>query len=231
LWTPVGGGASFKAIYLKKFHNLNYSSYLASMGIVNIIHILVNSLVAMILLLFIGKRIALTLFAISSIFLAGTSYFLLFGHSRNSFGHKLPGYPKVIFEEWGKIRRDHATVVKLILLSFFILLLSTVTIYFSFRAFSVEASLRASGTIAAFTTITGLLNLVPGNLGIREAVIITIARIYGIEVNESIHAATLGRLIQTIWTFILASSFRYNFSRKTADTLTRSSQRKGSSED
>jgi hypothetical protein len=42
----------------------------------------------------------MTLFAISSIFFAGSSSFLLFRHARNSYAHKLPKYLKAIFEEW-----------------------------------------------------------------------------------------------------------------------------------
>ena len=130
-----------------------------------------------------------------------------------------------------KIKEDRGTITKLACLSLFVFAATSLSIYLSFRAFSVDISVRAGGTIAACTTITGLLNIVPGNWGIREALFIIISSTYGIEINESVHAAALGRLIQIIWTFILASFSRYDFSRITAHTLTRSSQKKESSED
>ncbi len=219
LWTPVGGGASFKAIYLKKFYNLNYSSYIASMGIVNVIHILVNSLGAMILLLFTGKRIAMFLFLTAGLCSLGTLSFFLAGHKMGKYLIPLIRYFKNIFEAWEDIRRDRVTIMKLITLSFFIFLLSTIGIYFLFRAFSSDLSLPASGTIAAFTAITGVINLIPGNFGIREAVIIMISGIYGIQVNESIHAAALGRILSVIWTFLLAPLFKCNISEKKGKVL------------
>jgi hypothetical protein len=39
-------------------------------------------------------------------------------------------------------------------------------------------------TIAAFTTIKGLMNLIPGNFEIRKAIIIAISSMSGIEINE-----------------------------------------------
>lgn len=48
-------------------------------------------------------------------------------------------------------------------------------IYFSFRVFSVDLSLITGSVIAAITTIAGAVKLIPGNLGVKEAIITAIA--------------------------------------------------------
>ena len=227
LLLPFGGGMSFKAIYLKKLLKLRYSSFIASMAIANIIKIMIFALAAVILVIPLGGILS----AVSIITFSASSLFLLLGHKLKKLDITSAGHVIKVVNEWQKIKGDRRTITKLVCLSLFFFAATSFSIYLSFRAFSVDIPLRAGGTIAAFTTITGLLNLVPGNLGIREALFIAISRTYGIDINESVHAAALGRLVQIIWTFILASSFKYNFSRKTADTLTRSFQRKGRSED
>ncbi|RPI37579.1 MAG: UPF0104 family protein [Nitrospiraceae bacterium] len=227
LLMPFGGAMSFKAIYLKKILKMRYSSFIASMAIANIIKIMIFALAAVILVMPLGGVLS----AVSITTFSASLLFLLLGHKLKKLDITSSGHVRKIIDEWQLFKEDRSTIANLIYLSLVFFAVTSLSIYVSFRAFSVDIPLRAGGTIAAFTTITGLLNLVPGNLGIREALFIIISRSYGIEINESAHAAALGRLVQIIWTFILASSFRYNFSRKTADTLTRASQRKGLSED
>lgn len=227
LLLPFGGGASFKAVYLKKLLKLRYSSFIASMAIANIIKIMIFALAAVFLVMPLGGALS----AVSILTFSASLLFLLLGHKLKKLDITSAGYAKKVIDEWQKIKEDRGTITKLACLSLFVFAATSLSIYLSFRAFSVDISVRAGGTIAAFTTITGLLNLVPGNLGIREALFIIISRAYGIELNESVHAAALGRLMQIIWTFILASSFRYNLSRKTDHITTSSSQRRESSED
>jgi uncharacterized membrane protein YbhN (UPF0104 family) len=227
LLLPFGGGASFKAVYLKKLLKLRYSSFIASMAIANIIKIMIFALAAVFLVMPLGGVLS----AVSIVTFSASLLFILLGHKLKKLDITSAGYAKKVIDEWQKIKKDRGTITKLVCLSLFVFAVTSLSVYLSFRAFSVDISVRAGGTIAAFTTITGLLNLVPGNLGIREALFIMISRAYGIELNESVHAAALGRLMQIIWTFILASFFRYNFSRKTDHITTSSSQGKESSED
>ena len=214
LWTPIGAGASFKAIYLKKIHALTYSAYIASMGIANVLHFLVNSLVAIALLLYSGQRMAVPLFPIAAACFVASSSFLLFGHKMRACAVRVTRYFRAVFEEWEEMRKDRKAVIQLIILSFLMVLVMTFVNYFLFRAFSAEISVPASATIAVFSRMAGVMNLVPGNLGITEGVVIAISHGYGIGVNESVHAALMGRILSTAWTFILAPFFRYGFPKK-----------------
>jgi uncharacterized membrane protein YbhN (UPF0104 family) len=205
-------GASFKAIYLNKYHNFNYSSFIASMGVTNILHLMVNSVCALILIGIAGKSILLFLVT-GTIFTCSLLFFLL-GHKLSKLDFVPFRYLENIICEWQGIRKDAKTLTKLFFLSTFNLAITGFIIYLSFIAFSINVSPVTSWTIAALTTITGVMNLVPGNFGIREAIIIAISSMSDIGINEGVHAAALGRILSIFWTLVLIPLFSYNFLRK-----------------
>lgn len=83
LWLPSGGGASVKALYLKRFHNLSYSSFAALTGIANVTRFMVFSFFALVLSGLFGKAPALLFAIFASIFL-GTLLVLLLDHRISS---------------------------------------------------------------------------------------------------------------------------------------------------
>jgi uncharacterized protein (TIRG00374 family) len=158
-----------------------------------------------------GKSILL--FSVAGIIFAGSLLFFLLGHklSRLDFMHFQ--YLKNIIFEWESIRKDVKTLTNIIFLSTFMLTINGLIIYLSFAAFSINVSFVTSWTIATLTTMTGVMNLVPGNIGIREAIIIAISGMSGISINEGAHAAVLGRILLIFWTFLLVPFFSYHFFR------------------
>ena len=211
LWLPFAAGASVKAIYLKKIHNLDYSSFIALTAVMNIIKFMVNSLFACILLLVTIRSAPLFLFAISFFIFAATFVFILLAHRISSRFLPSWDFVKKVEEEWRDIRKNRAAVVKLILVSCFLFLFSSAQVYVAFRAFSFDLSFLTGGIISAFTTITGAIALIPGNFGIREAIIVSISGIDGMGVNEGIHAAALIRITGIVWTLLLSSFSWYKF--------------------
>ncbi|MGB7947534.1 MAG: lysylphosphatidylglycerol synthase transmembrane domain-containing protein [Candidatus Binatia bacterium] len=208
-----GAGASVKGVYLKKFHDLKYSSFIAATGIAVIIKLLVGGLFALALLLFSGQA-TLFLLLIASAIVAGTLGFLL-------IGHKLPqGFLfswsrlSALVQEWRSIRANHKLIAKLVVLSVVLFAIYTLEIYFAFDAFASNASLAASGIIAVFDGLSGALKLIPGNLGVKEAVFATISVAYGLTVNEALHAALLHRVIRTAVSLVLAPGFVYPLIRQ-----------------
>lgn len=214
LWLPAGGGTSLKAIYLKKIHNLQYSSFVASAAITNIIKLMVNSLFALVLLFFVRAKVPVLLFWVVFFFLLSTVIVLLLAHRLRK--DHLPSLRIVqnIGKEWSKFRKDHETLIKLTGINCVIFLIGGLQVYLSFSAFSVHISLATSGVIAALAIITRTINLIPGNFGIRELIIVTLSGLEGIKVNEGLHAAALSRIIEIALTLILAPGFFYNLSKK-----------------
>lgn len=215
LLLPLGGGASIKAVYLKKFHNLQYNSFIASTAIASIIRLMITGLFAAALLLSVGRQDGMFLLAVSGAVFFGTLAFLLLVHRIKKHYFPSLGYLKTIIEEWQMIRADHKLIKRLILLNCLVFIISSLEIYVSFRVFSINASLVSSGVISAFTTFSGVLRLIPANLGIKEAVFVAISGIYGIGINEGLHAAVLHRIIGMVLTLVFAPLFAHNLLQKT----------------
>jgi len=68
LFLPSGGGASLKAVYLKKCHDLRYSSFVALTGIATILKLMVFAMFSIALLL-LSRRTELLLFLVSGLFI------------------------------------------------------------------------------------------------------------------------------------------------------------------
>ncbi|MEW6600308.1 MAG: lysylphosphatidylglycerol synthase transmembrane domain-containing protein [Nitrospirota bacterium] len=216
LWLPTGGGTSLKAIYLKRIHNLKYSSFVASAAITNVIKLSVNSLLAFILLWAVKTKAPMLLFWTIFFFFLGTVIVLIFAHRVKQ--DYLPALRVLqnMGEEWRKFRKDHETLMKLIGINCGIFMTAGLQVYFAFSAFSVHISLVTSGLIAALSIITRTINLIPGNWGVRELIVVALSGLDGITVNEGLHAAALSRIIEVALTLILAPGFFYNLSKEKA---------------
>lgn len=64
------------------------------------------------------------------------------------------------------------------------------------------------------STITATLNLLPGNLGIRELVFATFSKLDSVGINEGLHAAALSRVIATVGTLLLMPGLAYGLAAK-----------------
>jgi len=208
LLIPVVGGTSFKAVYLKKIHDLRYSSFVASVAIASLLRLLISGLLGTVLLMATDRK-ALVLLPISALVLLGTGLFLL-------FGHRLPDrlvsfWPTLVrvLQEWRKIRTDQALILRLVLFNALIFFLSSLSTLVSFQAFSLNISVAGSGVINAFATISRAPNLIPGNFGLKEALYIFIAGVEGITVNQALHAAIIHRILGMSSTLLLAPFFAH----------------------
>lgn len=203
LVVPVAGGAPVKAVYLNRLHGLSYTAFVALMTVSNIVKILVGSLYALLLLLPLGAR-GEGLILLSSGLLAAALVFLLVMHRVP--GRVLAFWPWAarLAAEWRALRSNGRLFRLLTLLSILVFLLSSLDVYVSFRAFSVAVSPLACGAITAFSTLAAIPNLVPGNLGVRELIFVTLARLYGTGLNGGLHAVALNRFAGMLVTLALA---------------------------
>ncbi len=214
LWLPSGGGTSVKALYLKKLHNLPYSSFIALTGIANIIKFMVNSLLAIPLLVVLGGRAALFLLPLFAAVLVGAFSLLFLSHRFRGHHFRSLDFMRNVLEEWHNVRKDRKMLKKLISVNCVIFVLTSAQIYVSFRAFSLNLSPMAGGVIAALIIISGVIRLIPGNFGVKEAIIIAVSGSAGIGVNGGLHAAALSRLVGLILTLLLAPLFAVGFHKK-----------------
>ena len=215
LFLPFPSGASLKALYLKKIFGLQYSSFVASMAAATLIKLAVFSFFS-ILLLFPLRGHTIHLFVIVGVVFIGTVAFLLFGYTIHWPYFSSTNPVATIMKEWGKIRMDLKMISRLIMLSCLIFVTSSLSIYFSFKTFSIHTSIFSCGVILTLTAFTSALRLVPADLGLKEVIFVGISSIVGVGLNEGFHAAVFHRIIGIVFTLLLAPGFAYNLFRKSS---------------
>lgn len=204
LVVPVAGGAPVKAVYLNRVYGLPYTAFVALMTVANIMKLLVGSLYALLLLLPVGSRAA-PLISLAAALLTAALVFLL-------VMHRIPGQALAFWPwaarlaaEWRVLRSNSRLLRRLALLNILVFLLASVDVWVSFRAFAILVSFAACGTTSALSSLSAIPNLVPGNLGIREFIFVTIADLHGTGLNASLHAVALNRIAGMLITFLLAT--------------------------
>jgi uncharacterized membrane protein YbhN (UPF0104 family) len=206
-------GASVKAVYLKRFHDFRYSSFVAATGIAAIIKLMVGGLFATVLLLKLGQTANLLLLIAAAIS-SSTLLFLALAHKIPQRFFSFWSVMSDLVREWRLIRYDRTMILKLIVLSIILFIIYSLEIYFAFLAFGINASFLISGVITSFDNLAGAVKLIPGNVGIKEAIFGMIAATYGIGINQGVHAAVLHRVIRVTVSVVVGSSFAYRLIRK-----------------
>ena len=206
LFLPSFSGTSVKAVYLKKYYNFKFSSFIAATGIANIIRLMLFALSSIVLISISGKY-TLSLLIVSGIFFICTFTFLMLSHKIPIRLFAFMGKLSNIVNEWHDIRNDRNMIVKLITLNVFIYLIFSSEIYFSFRVFSIDPSVVSSGVISSFAIFSRVIKLIPANLGVKELIFSAISNVYGQGVNEGLHAAAFHRIVGMVFILLLAPGF------------------------
>jgi uncharacterized membrane protein YbhN (UPF0104 family) len=208
---PFPGGAPLKAVYLKKFHSFRYASFLTATVIANVVRLTVVSLCAVVFMS-LGHHQNPLLFVTAAVIFISTFGFLLFGHRISDRRFSSWSRLQALVVEWRTLRVHQPLMIRLIMLNCILILFSSLMIYISFQVFSIHIPLVSCGLIAVFSAISRVPNLVPGNLGVREAVFILISNMYGVGVNEAFHAAAFHRIVGTTVTLVLTPVFIHRLS-------------------
>jgi uncharacterized membrane protein YbhN (UPF0104 family) len=201
-------GASVKAVYLKRFHDLKYGSFVAAAGIAGIIKLMVAGLIATVLLLTLGITAGFLLLLAGTVLVATALFF--------GVAHRIP--PRFftfwsaisdLVSEWRLIRHDRRMILHLLCLSVLLFVIYSLEVYLAFEAFGITSSLSVSGVITAFDNFASAVKLIPGNVGVKEAIFGIVSTLYGIGVNEGVHAAVLHRVIRAVVSLVVGSGFAY----------------------
>jgi hypothetical protein len=140
LWLPLAGATPLKAMYLKQFHQMRISSFIAAMGVAQLLVIALNSGFVIMLLIFSGGGANIVLFAtIGGIFLGALLFLLFIPNFRLNLFPSL-SYLENIRTEWREIRGDSKTIKNLVSLNALIFCLISFSIIVAFRAFSFDVS-------------------------------------------------------------------------------------------
>ena len=193
---PMRGGSGGLAVYLKKIHGLDFTSFAVIYGGTAILVAMINSLMAVIALL--------ALWMISGYFnlvISVAVSVVLLSCLGLTFGAPGPAYRSNIIvnkiieiaNSWKAITADMALLTALTL-SITLMSLSLVgSFYYIYRAMGCPLTMEAAIVTSSVGSIVNLIPLTPGSLGVFDVAIIEIQRIFGLTTAQSIAAAMIFR--------------------------------------
>jgi len=210
--TPAHGGMGVRAVYLKKKHNFTYTNFLASLAGMYVLTFFIGSLFGLISLFFIWEIYHIFNFIVFLVFSA--LFFPLLGiiifspeikETKNQFINK---FIKVA-NGWNLIRKNKKIVLTCLSVTFASLIVNLFSTILYYKIFGININFIQSLFLNSFGTISLLIQITPGNLGVSEALAVFSASILGISPTDSLSVAILGRIVQMIVLFILGPIFSY----------------------
>jgi len=200
LVTPFRGGAGFRAVYLKKKYNLNYTDFLSSLFGNYIVIFLSSSFLALTCFLFFKLQYDYfdpLLFTFFLLLFLGSIFVVVF---RYRFKSKAALFVKInqVVDGWEKITRERSLVLRLFLITlmgiFFNVLINK-TVFFAL-GFTLDwpqvLFLAVIGVVSLF------VNLTPGSLGVTEGLYFISAELLAVPPNVALVAALVIRALSTI---------------------------------
>lgn len=192
-------GQVANALYLKSKYKFKYRHFV-SVGLIRIITtIMVSgfigisaSLAYMVrhrnLLLTVPVAVYLALMCLAlAVFFIPVPGFL----RRYSFFDKLDEAIKGVKD----IRSDKKLILSLVSLQVGIILLFLSRYYIVFKALSLDAPLVNIAAVIPLTALSNLINLMPGNLALREAIVSTSALLLGYSLGDGVLVASIDRAV------------------------------------
>ncbi|MCK9568241.1 flippase-like domain-containing protein [Candidatus Pacearchaeota archaeon] len=222
--TPAHGGMGIRAVYLKKKHNFTYTNFLASLAGMYVLTFFIGSLFGLISLFLIYEIYRIFNWIVFFIFLGLFIPLLLiiifspeFKESKNKFLNKFIH----VANGWNIIKKDKKVIWKCLFFTLIMLLISTTTQILSYHIFGINLHFIQGLFLATIGSITILIQLTPGNLGVSETVAVFSALILGITPATSLSVAILGRIVQMLTMFTLGPIFSVILLKKPKENVSK----------
>lgn len=211
-FTPVIGGASTKAVYLKSKYGLKYSTFVSALYANYIVTFLISFSFGLAGIFLIPgalqKNVGSTLALIFSFGITCSFLFIVAGHKITGLLMKLSTKNKlfnsvihkitIVDKGWNNIRKDKTAVLKVCLWSVG-LMASLVTIYWgSAASIGIVTDFGSFLVFAALASVSLLFNLTPGSIGIRETLYSAARKITGINAQQVVAFSLVDRVAQLI---------------------------------
>jgi uncharacterized protein (TIRG00374 family) len=209
---PFRGGMAVRAVYLKKKYKFAYVHFLASLSAVYVLTFLVASLLGIISTLWIyfetGVLSWILFLVFDVVFILMLGIIFVSPQFKERENKWLNRFIKVI-NGWHLIKKNKRVIFVTSFVTLIQILLSSLMMWLQFRVFGIEVSFVAAVFLSAIGSLSILIGLTPGNLGIQEAIVVFSAATIGISTAESLSAALLGRAVSLVVLFVLGPIFSY----------------------
>lgn len=200
---PIFGGAGIRAVYLKKIHKLSYSNFTATLLGYYLILFAANSTWAIIALLFMPstseRNVILSFFAgflamlMILMFVKLPFKFQPKKEQKSNFIKKGVNIIYDIEHGWKIIIGDKKLLMRLVYLAFASFAATLFVSYVEFRSLGIMINLPSLVLYTSVASISILISLTPGAIGIRETILILVSTTLAVTNIEILQVAVIDR--------------------------------------
>jgi uncharacterized protein (TIRG00374 family) len=216
IFLPFSSGIFIRGVYLKKKYSFDFSKYSGLMGISLLLNLIIGALLALVLAMSVSHSVDLDIIKLISFGLVGLIVFLLLLYFLskklatidfkisfiNTFLASIESGINLLLE-------NKSLILPLILSQLAMNVLLGIRLFLCFYFLDLEVSFLSVILVQALTMFTTIINITPGNIGLREGVIGSLQVLLGVSFEESVLAATLDRVFSTITVLLLGLFFNY----------------------
>jgi uncharacterized membrane protein YbhN (UPF0104 family) len=202
----IGGGAAFRAVYLKLKYQFSYSQFISTVAGIYVISFFSTSLIGLSCLFMIYARFHVFNWVIFLIFLGVCLFCLfiiLFSPQIAESDNRIVKVLNSIFEGWRTIKREPKSIFLYALLSIMLLFLSALQTFFSYQALGIKTDLIPMIFLSTLSIILAFLNFTPDGIGVREGVYIFSADLVNIPNDILVLGSLVLRGISICTTFVI----------------------------
>ncbi|MFH1801918.1 MAG: lysylphosphatidylglycerol synthase transmembrane domain-containing protein [archaeon] len=207
---PGIGGATSRAVYLKKRYEFPYSRFLGNLAGNYIMVFLTNSFVALVALILAKALFGFwnwILFLIFLLIFLVALFFVLF-HIR-PFKAKWLQKANMVIEGWEYVRRSGRLVAGTILIGLMNIIVFSLLLFLEFRVFGFEIGILPVLIVALTSMLSIFINVTPAGLGIKEGLVVLTSTVFGIPPEIAVSVALIDRVVNLIVVFVLGPIFSY----------------------
>jgi uncharacterized protein (TIRG00374 family) len=200
LITPFRGGMGFRAIYLKKKYDFPYSKFIATLFGNYIIIFIIISILGIISTIFFYLQTNIFIFNFFLLFigiLLITSLSIMTNFRFKTNNYFTESYNKIM-DGFNVLKKNKKLMFYICLISILNIFILTIINHLTFLGLGFKISYFESAFLSIINTLSTLINITPGSLGITEAFYFVSAKSLNIPTEISILASLIIRSISII---------------------------------
>jgi uncharacterized protein (TIRG00374 family) len=198
------GGPAFRAVHLKRRHNLSYSKFLAAFAGVIVINLAAQSFLGLLGMYLIylqtGLYNTVVILSFVAVMLGSLSIMIIQPKISSPQNRILREITKVV-EGWQIVSRNPKDVFFFVIISIIALFMQSLNTYFVFYGINSPIGYSESLILSSLASNLAYLNITPDGLGVREGAYLYTNSI--LSISEPI--LILGSLVQRAITFITSA--------------------------
>lgn len=210
-YLPFTGGLAVRAVYLKKKHSFSYMNFISTTSASYVVSFLSFGLVGLLAVILVWRSEEIVNYWIVLILLSTIlfSLFLFIFNFKLRFNKGLLGMVSRVIEEWKILRVRRGLIANLFILDIALLTSLALRLFFAGQFLGFDVSLLGMIVISSLTLYAVLLNITPGALVIKEAIISFGALALDYDASVGLTIAILDRAVSLFWVFTLGVIFTF----------------------